>query len=160
MGLLVKLLPMIHSRLVVKCFFLDKLVLGWVQRSSKVTLKKKGALLGHSSIGGRRTPKVTLGILDEGTGLLGRQLAVHGLMRSGSCSVRLIPACSRIPHSQGTPPSRLPKWPSAYAECLSLLPLETPKLETIPPLGMRNGSPPLNWDSPWLRTTFIGTSTH
>ena len=60
--------------------------------------------------------------------------------------------------SQGTPPSRLPKWPSVYAECL--LPLETPKLGTVPPLGMRIGFPPLNWDSPWSRTTFIRMSTH
>ena len=45
MGLLVKLLPMIHAGLVVKCFFLDK----WVRGQSKVALKKKGALFGHSS---------------------------------------------------------------------------------------------------------------
>ena len=98
--------------------------------------------------GGRWAPKVTLGILDEGSGLLGHQLEVHGLVRSGSCSARLIHACSRILRSQGTPPSRLPKWPSVYAECLSSLPLETPKLRTAPPLGMRIGSPPLTWDSP------------
>jgi len=60
MHLLVKLLPMIHSRLVVKCFFLDN----WrVQRSSKVALKKKAALFGHSSVQlryarGSRAPRV------------------------------------------------------------------------------------------------------
>jgi hypothetical protein len=32
-----------------KMFFLGQIGLGWVQRSSKVALKKKGALFGHSS---------------------------------------------------------------------------------------------------------------
>jgi len=31
-------------------FFLGQIGLGWVQRSSKVALKKKGALFGHSSL--------------------------------------------------------------------------------------------------------------
>jgi hypothetical protein len=100
----------------------------------------------RKQIGGRRVPKVTLGTLGEGTGLLGRQLAVHGLMRSGSCSVRLNPSQLEDPTLSGDTSLS----PSQVAQCLRRM------LELAATGGAQDGDSSTPWHADWFSSAELG----